>query len=187
MFQLIWAFRAWVRPGEAVLAAGVLVNLGSVALWVLTRTDGAPFGPHAGEPEVVQAAGICALLLECYVVIGAAWLWRRGQRAGPVGGLGYGLVLIGTASVIGVAVTVGVASGLQHDHHSPVGAEHDHRTPDSEDDASLPEPPAPVAPTDSPTAPEPDAPDYIDPLPPAGMGHMTTVTTTSDRRNGARR
>lgn len=32
-----------------------------------------PFGPSAGEPEPVGAAGICVLLLQCYVVMGAGW------------------------------------------------------------------------------------------------------------------
>jgi hypothetical protein len=168
--QLIWAFCVMVRPGAAVLAVGILANLGSVALWVLSRTAGAPFGPQAGEPEVVQAAGIFALMLECYVVMGAAWLWYRGRRADPVSGVGYGTVLIGAATVIGAATTLGVVSGLQHDHHSTVGAEHDHHAPVGEEEVVRHEHAAPVAPSDSEIVPELTAPTPVEFPPPTPEG-----------------
>lgn len=155
VFQLVWGLAVLTRrPGAVLLATGILANLGSVALWALSRTAGAPFGPHAGEPELVQAAGICSLMLQGYVVMGAAWLWSRGRRSGAISVFGYGLVLLGATSVIAVAAAVGVASGLQHQHHSgteaahgghaPATAEghaqHDHSTP------AVPPQPAPGAP-----------------------------------------
>jgi hypothetical protein len=140
-----------------------VANLGSIALWGLSRTTGAPFGPHAGEPEAVQAAGIFALMLQCYVVMGAAWLWYRGRRADPVPSFGYGMVLTGAATVIGAAATLGVISGLQHDHHSPVRAEHDHRTPNSEEESGHHEHSAPVAPSDSEISPQPTVPAPVEP------------------------
>ncbi len=136
-FQLIWAFLVWTRPPAALLAVGVMGNASLATLWVVSRTDGVPFGPHAGEPEVVHAAGICVLLLECYVVMGAAWAWMRGWRAEPVSGLRSALVLLAANSVVAVVVALGLASTLQnHDHHHPpaqaqtpepsaVGADHD--------------------------------------------------------------
>lgn len=119
MFQLIWAVLAWTRPPSAVLAAGIAANAGIAALWVLSRTAGQPFGPNAGQTEAVQAAGICALLLECYVVMGAAWGWFRAEgRAAPVSGLGSTLVLLGANAVIASVVAVGLVSGVHgHDHH----------------------------------------------------------------------
>ncbi len=147
-----------VRPGAAVLAAGIVANFGSIAIWGLSRTAGTPFGPHAGEPEAVQAAGIFALMLQCYVVMGAVWLLYRGRRADPVPGFGYGMVLIAAATVIGTAAALGVVSGLQHNHHSPVGAEHDHRTPNGEVEDGHHLHPAPVAPSDLEISPQPTAP-----------------------------
>jgi hypothetical protein len=64
LFQLIWARVVLVRTTRPVLAAGIMVNVGAVAMWALSRTAGAPFGPHAGEAELVQAADLCALLLQ---------------------------------------------------------------------------------------------------------------------------
>ena len=129
LFQLIWALIALARPTTAVLAAGIAANVGVAVLWTVSRTAGAPFGPHAGEPEVVQAAGLCTLLLEVYVVMGAGWVWYRGHRPEPVGAFASAMVLLGAGAVIAVAATVGAASGLQHGHHAPPGAQPDHHQP----------------------------------------------------------
>lgn len=122
VFQLIWAVLAWTRPPTAVLAAGIAVNIAIAALWVYSRTAGEPFGPSAGTPEPVEPAGIFALLLECYIVMGAAWAWlRRGHRAEPVSGFAGALVLLGANAVAAVAVFTGVSSALRgHDHPQPV-------------------------------------------------------------------
>jgi hypothetical protein len=129
LFQLIWARVMPTRPTTAVLAAGIAANVGAAALWVQSRTAGAPFGPHAGEPELVKAAGLCALLLEVYVVMGAGWVWYRGQQPEPISAFANAIVLLGASTVIAAAATVGVASGLQHDHHAPVSAEPEHHKP----------------------------------------------------------
>lgn len=86
LFQLIWARVVLARPTTAVLAAGIAANVGAAALWAVSRTAGAPFGPNAGEPELVQAAGLCALLLEVYVVMGAGWVWYRSHQAELISG-----------------------------------------------------------------------------------------------------
>lgn len=128
VFQLIWAQAVLARPTTAVIAVGITGNVGAAALWAMSRTAGAPFGPHAGEPELVRAADLCALLLEIYVVMGAAWVWYRGRQAEPIPAFANAIVLLGFGVVIASAATAGVASGLQHDHHSPAGAEPDHHT-----------------------------------------------------------
>jgi hypothetical protein len=125
LFQLIWALAALARPTSSTLAVGIAANVGSAVLWGVSRTVGAPFGPHAGEPELVQAAGLCALLLEVYVVMGAAWVWYRGRQAEPISGFAHAAVLLGAGAVIAAAATVGTASGLQHTDHAPAGADHE--------------------------------------------------------------
>lgn len=121
-FQLLWGFLVWSRPTRLLLIAGVLGNAGSAALWVMSRTAGAPIGPGAGEPEAVEAAGICVLLLQCYVVMGAGWALSQRYRTDEISGWGRALVLLGANAVMAGAVTVGLASSLQgHHHHS--GAE----------------------------------------------------------------
>lgn len=139
VFQVIWALAAWTRPSGLLLAAGILVNGACVTLWVWSRTTGVPFGPHAGEPEAVAAADICGLLLQCYVVMGAAWAWLRIYRQESVSRVGSVLVLLGANGVIAAAVVAGVTSSLvDPDHHSPAEAAgdrqearpgHDHPAP----------------------------------------------------------
>jgi hypothetical protein len=138
LFQLIWARAVLARTTTTVLAAGIVGNVGVAALWALSRTAGAPFGPHAGEPEFVQAAGLSALLLEVYVVMGAGWVWYRGRQAAPIPAFANAVVLLGLGAVIASAATVGVVSGLQHGHH-----DHPEATPPAEP-IRPPSTPAPV-------------------------------------------
>ncbi|WP_059017001.1 hypothetical protein [Mycobacterium sp. M26] len=117
VFQLVWGFLAWSRPTTMVLSVGIAANAACVGLWIVSRTIGIPLGPNAGQPEAVEAAGICVLLLQCYVIMGALWTWLRSSRAQQVSGTGRALVLLGANVVMAVAVTVGLASGLQgHEH-----------------------------------------------------------------------
>ncbi|MGY4712900.1 hypothetical protein ACXDF8_25695 [Mycolicibacterium sp. CBM1] len=127
VFQLLWALLVWSRPGTGVLAAGFVANAGAAALWVVSRTVGVPFGPHGGQPEAVDGAGIAVLLLQCYVVMGAGWALLTRYRAEDVGGFGRALVLVGANAVMVGAVAVGLASGLQGHHHGDVAeAEGEH-------------------------------------------------------------
>lgn len=119
VFQLVWGFLVWLRPATFLVSAGLVVNAGSAALWVMSRTAGAPFGPHAGQPESVEAAGICVQLLQCYVIMGAAWALFRRYRSDEASGITKAVVLVGANAVMAGAVAVGLASGLQGDHHHP--------------------------------------------------------------------
>ena len=125
VFQLLWAILVWTRPPVLLLAAGMVVNATTAALWVWAHTAGAPLGPNAGATEAVSAAGICVLLLECYVVMGAAWAWYRRDQPESVSSFASAAVLVGANTVVVAAVAAGVFSGLQgHDHHhSPIEAE----------------------------------------------------------------
>lgn len=154
VFQFGWAVTTAVRPQVAILAIGTVVNLGAITLWALSRTAGVPFGPHAGEAEPVQAAGIAAVLLEAAVAIGAAWVWFRGHRAAAVSAIAHGVVLAVAGAAVAATVAIGMVSGLDHGSHAPGGgSEHDdhhHRPPGI----------APLDPeiTHRPAAPPPPAP-----------------------------
>ncbi|MEO3759692.1 hypothetical protein ABGB19_15560 [Mycobacterium sp. B14F4] len=167
LFQLVWAFLVPVRPTAALLVAGILVNAGAAGLWVVSRTAGAPFGPHAGQAEVVEAAGICALLLECYVVMGAGWMWHRGRLTASISGFGNAIVLLGAGAVVAAASAAGMASGLQHGQHAPAGAEADHHAPIGGHDHGPHEVPKPVAPLDIQVDPAPAPRAPVDTPPPA--------------------
>lgn len=129
LFQLLWAHAVTTRATTTVLVAGTVLNIGAVALWALTRTAGMPFGPHAGTAEAVQAADLCAVVLEIYVVMGAGWAWYRRRRGDLIPGYANALILLGAFAVVTLASTVGVVSGLRHGHHAPSMAEPGHHGP----------------------------------------------------------
>ena len=136
-FQATWAYLVWTKPTSLVLGAGIAVNLAIAVLWISSRTAGVPFGPHAGQREAVEGAGICALLLECYIVMGAGWAWIRENEAERVSGVRTALVLLGANGVIAAVVTLGLTSAL-HGHH-PHGVTHGV----TEAHGAVPSPPAP--------------------------------------------
>ncbi len=139
-FQAAWARLAWTRPAGPVLGAGIAVNVAVAALWVASTTVGLSFGPHAGQREAVGGAGICALLLECYIVMGAGWAWFRGTQAEHVSGARTALVLVGANGVIAVMVALGLTSVLHGDHHHGVtpGVTEAHPVVAPPPDSSLP-------------------------------------------------
>lgn len=124
--QLFWACAVLVRTTPSLLVAGILLNVGAISLWALSRTAGTPFGSHPGEPELVQAADLCALLLQVYVVMGAGWVGYRGLRGEPVPAFAGAAVLLGAIGVVAAASAVGVTSGLRHGEADAQGPESDH-------------------------------------------------------------
>lgn len=182
LLQLIWTRAVLVRTTTSVLAAGITLNVGAIALWALSRTAGAPFGPHAGQPEVVQGADLAALLLQIYVVMGAGWIWYRGLQGEPISGLASGAVLLGAVSVVALASTVGVVSGQRHghhhgpneeavDHHGPAQSDAGHhgidleRAEDHHADQSHEHQPAPAIPLNVTPDELPQAPAGVVPVP----------------------
>ena len=104
---------------------------------------------------MVDAAGICSLLLECYVVMGAAWAWMQDYEPEAVSRFRSALVLRGANGVIAGTVCVGVASSFQNHHHD------DHRAPLEAQRGTPHHNTSPVAPPksgvpDAPLAPAPE-------------------------------
>lgn len=131
VFQLVWAFVIWSRPTSWRLVAGIVVNAVVAVLWVTAHTRGAPFGPGAGRPEAADGAGICVLLLQCYVVMGSAWAWSRLGAAKNVPRFNRAVILLGAQTVMAFAVVAGVVSALAgHQHHhgsAPAEAQSGHQ------------------------------------------------------------
>jgi hypothetical protein len=66
------------RPSRRVVRLVVAVSLGTVVLWLYTRTLGIPIGPMAGSVEEVGPLDIICTVLE--LVTAAALLVRPGQK-----------------------------------------------------------------------------------------------------------
>lgn len=172
MFQVLWAFLVSRRPMPAVFAAGILANVAAAALWVMSRTAGVPFGPHSGQSEAVDTAGLCALLLECYVVMGAGWGWYRVERADPISRFGNAIILGGASAVVTIAATLGAASGVLLDHHGSSEAEQSDHPSASDHAGSHSGVPTPAAIPVVEAAPKSDSP--------APVEHPAPATELSD-------
>jgi hypothetical protein len=81
--QLLWGIAIYRRPSRRLLAAGVVMSLMVVALWIMTRTTGIPVGPERWTSEPVGTADSLASGDE--LVLALVVMCRLGaDRAGPV-------------------------------------------------------------------------------------------------------
>jgi len=72
--QLLWAAAVAARPSRSLLCAGLILNVGVVAVYIVTRTVGDVIGPGANTPEQVGFGDLLCTVLEAIVAIGCAWL-----------------------------------------------------------------------------------------------------------------
>ena len=56
-------------PGRVLSLAGILGNLSVVMLYILSRTSGVPFGPHAGRAEEAGVLDMSATGIELAIVV----------------------------------------------------------------------------------------------------------------------
>lgn len=105
-FQLAWAAVVLVRPGRAVLLAGVVVNLGVVAVWVLSRTAGMPVGPEHWTPEAVGVADVVSTIFELMIAGGSLALLSSQAQARYTSWLDRRAAAQMTAIAIGVTLLV---------------------------------------------------------------------------------
>ena len=70
----------WPRPWLAVV--GIAGNIAIVAMYVLSRTNGAPLGPHANVPERVGAVDLATTAAEVLTI--ALLVTILGGRARPL-------------------------------------------------------------------------------------------------------
>ena len=74
VFQLGWAMAVLIWPSRLLHVAGALVNAGTVAIWIWSRTIGLPFGPSAHMAEKIAFADSVATGEEFAIVAGVVWL-----------------------------------------------------------------------------------------------------------------
>ncbi len=67
-FQLVWAQVYLVWPRSSVARLALLVNLGAVLVWVLSRTVGLPIGPQAWLPEQIALTDVLATAFEISLI-----------------------------------------------------------------------------------------------------------------------
>ena len=95
------------------LITGVALNLWVVGFYLITRTVGIPFGPHAGHAEEIGTLDVLSNTLELGTVasLGALLFWRMESRDVLVSRLRRaGIVLLGVAATL---VLLGVLAQVQ--------------------------------------------------------------------------
>ena len=70
--QAAFAIAIITRPRQWVWAVGLVVNLGVLVTWAVTRTVGLPFGPGGEITEAVGTPDTVAALIEGVIVVAAA-------------------------------------------------------------------------------------------------------------------
>jgi len=107
---VLWAILAIARPSRLLLAAGVILNVGVIAVYVVTRTVGDVIGPGAHAPEQAGFGDLLCTALEAVVAAGCAWLLiartdhQVGRRRLFIAPAAVGAV---TASLLSVALVAG--------------------------------------------------------------------------------
>ncbi|MFJ3932015.1 hypothetical protein [Streptomyces sp. NPDC090029] len=119
-FQALWAVAVLRFPRPALMAAGLVANVGVVAVWALSRTAGMPVGPGAGVPEEVTGADAATVAFEAVVVLVAALGPRRSASRGFASPF-TAVAVAGAAGALVTGLTVpAVQSALSHSHgHGP--------------------------------------------------------------------
>ena len=81
IFQVVWAALLAGRPSPRLYAAGAAVSLGTIGIWIVSRTSGLPFGPFTGIAERAGRADIISTILEeALVVVLVLLAFRVGDR-----------------------------------------------------------------------------------------------------------
>lgn len=105
------------RPSRAVVKTTIVANLVFVAAWAVTRTMGAPFGPHAGHPETASFIDLATVGLEAALVLAAGVLLAR-----PNLGKDWNTGALAAATIVPLSVLALTTAVLA----SPDAANHSH-------------------------------------------------------------
>jgi len=126
--QALWAVGIVAVPSPRLLTAGTVGNLVVVAVWIVSRTWGIPFGPTPGRPEAASSVDLAATALEVVIAVGCTFVVRteaRGARS-PVTGPTAVATATGLAGLAVAMVTLAISAAPGHDHDpSAHGAPHD--------------------------------------------------------------
>ncbi|MCX6509255.1 MAG: hypothetical protein NT081_00355 [Actinobacteria bacterium] len=68
-YQCAFAVLIVARPRRWVWASAIIINVGIIATWVVSRTVGLPFGPEALRSEVFSAPDIVSSIVEGVIIL----------------------------------------------------------------------------------------------------------------------
>jgi hypothetical protein len=111
-----------------LVPAGIAINTGVLAAWVVSRTVGLPAGEHPWTPEAIGVTDAVTALLEGGLVLGLIRGWRRhpgtGLEPGQPAPSGTGPSILGAAPILALILVATVtALGTPHGHADGTGHE----------------------------------------------------------------
>ena len=118
--QLLIAFYVWTQPTRALLGFSVLVNLGFIAVWAVSRTAGLPVGPNSGIAEEASLVDVTVVTLEVAFIVLALAVAIRPRLADIALPPGLGVAIPLAVAVITSAV---LASPEARNHAHGAGEE----------------------------------------------------------------
>ena len=80
--QILSVIPIILRDSGMTYPALAIVNGSVIAIWIVSRTIGIPFGPHASMPEPVGAIDLAATAFETLVLAGSLVVARRRMMRG---------------------------------------------------------------------------------------------------------
>jgi hypothetical protein len=113
LFELIWGLLVMAVPSRLLYWASVVVNMLTIAAYVVTRTVGLLVGPSATETEKVGFGDLTATVFEAILVAGSLLLlfrsWGRGEirQAASEAWIGTIAVSVTAVTVLALYSTVG--------------------------------------------------------------------------------
>ena len=125
--QAAFAVAIVTRPRRWVWAAGMALNLGIIATWVVSRTAGLPFGPSALRKEAVTTPDLVCTLIEAGIVLcaAAALLFPKALERSVLE-RSFARMLVGTTALITIVAGSVSLTPAYAGEHSHGAAGHDH-------------------------------------------------------------
>ncbi|HKF75313.1 MAG TPA: multicopper oxidase family protein [Candidatus Dormibacteraeota bacterium] len=109
--QAALAVATVVRPGRKVYVAAVLLAVGCLAVWAVSRTAGLPIGPAPGRPEAMEVPDLVTAVFEVLSIVFYGVLLARGRRPGR-SGRRWLAGSIPMAVVVTAVTSAGVSAGM---------------------------------------------------------------------------
>jgi hypothetical protein len=121
--QILLAIGLFMRPQRNLLIAAVVLNLGVIGAYIVSRTVGLPVGANPGERESIEAVDLMVTIFQAALVVGAGLLLVKPSLAGsgPADGK-WSFEAIAMASAVPILVLFATSVTLI----DPELAEHGH-------------------------------------------------------------
>lgn len=104
-----------VLRNRRLLLAAAALDLGIVAVYVVSRTAGVPVGPHPWQPESIGIPDVVCTLMEVVAVpLLLARALRRPRRPRSRGPVFVAVAAVPSLLVVGALTTVGSAAAIDH-------------------------------------------------------------------------